>query len=185
MLSQATKKKVAQVLENPMSNQPKKQTLGEMLKAGERPFADREKFQKNRLAISEHSERVLMNLPLPAAPGRPRKDQEVAGTEAITIRLPLQTIEFATRQANAMGVSRNRWFNIAARRQIQDPVTEAELKPAMAANIVMFQGRDVLVTETARVPSRGHQTLINEGSESPTSTISPAYYELAMAAGRS
>lgn len=166
-----------------MSNQPKKQTLGEMLKAGERPFVDREKFQKNRVEISEHSERVLMNLPLPAAPGRPRKDKEVAETEAITIRLPLQTIEYATRQAGEMGVSRNRWFNIAARRQIQDPVTEVELKPAMASNIVMFLGCAVPMTETAKVPSRGYQTLTREGSEPPTTTMSPAFFELAMAAG--
>ena len=50
-----------------MSDQPKTQTLGEMLKVGECPFVDREKFQKNRLEISEHSERVLMSLPLAAA----------------------------------------------------------------------------------------------------------------------
>lgn len=166
-----------------MSNQPKKQTLGEMLKAGERPFVDREKFQKNRVATSEHSERVLMNLPLPAAPGRPKKDQEVAGTEAITIRLPRQTIEYATRQAGEMGVSRNRWFNIAARRQIQDPVTEAELKPAMAAKVLMFQGCNVPMAETAKVPRHGYQSLTRDDSETPTTGLKPAYFELAMAAG--
>ena len=132
-----------------MSEQRKKQTLGELLNAGERPFVEREKFRENRLAISEHSERVLRNLPLPAAPGRPRKDQVVCDTDAVTIRMPIQTIELATRQADEMGISRNRWFNIAARRQIQDPVTEAELKPAMASNIVMFHGCDVPMTEAA------------------------------------
>ena len=165
-----------------MSEQPKKQTLGDMLKAGERPFVDREKFQKNRLAISEHSERVLMNLPLPAAPGRPRKDQEVADTEAITIRLPVQTIAYATRQAGALGVSRNRWFNIAARRQIQDPITEAELKPAMAANIVMVQGCDVPMAGTAKIPGHGYQAVAKDSAGS-TSAVSPAYFELAMATG--
>lgn len=166
-----------------MTKPKQARTLGEMLDAGERPFVDREKFRKNLLSISEQSERVLMNLPLPAAPGRPRKDQEVAGTEAITIRLPRQTIEYATRQASEMGVSRNRWFNIAARRQIQDPVTEAELKPAMAANIVMFQGCNVPMTETTKVPRCGYDALTRNGSETPTTSISPAFFDLAMAVG--
>ncbi len=166
-----------------MSEQRKKQTLGELLNAGERPFVEREKFRENRLAISEHSERLLRNLPLPAAPGRPRKDQVVSDTDAVTIRMPIQTIELATRQADEMGISRNRWFNIAARRQIQDPVTEAELKPAMASNIVMFHGCDVPMTEAATASGRGYQAVTQDNLVTPTTKVSPAYFEMAMAAG--
>jgi len=183
MFPSAIQKEMAIFLENRMNEPRKKRTLGEMLDAGEQPFVDKQKFQQNRLAISDHSERVLRNLPLPAAPGRPRKDQEVNDTEAITVRIPLQTIELAVRQAALMGVSRNRWFNIAARRQIQDPISEAELKPAATSNIVMHQIRDVPMGGTAKASQQGYQTIPPESQTPIRTTVSPAFSELAFAVG--
>ena len=166
-----------------MSEAPKKMTLGEMLRAGERPFVDRERFQENLLAISEHSERVLKALPLPSTPGRPRRDQEVNETEAITSRVPSGNLRLAEIQAGQMGISRNRWINIAISRQLQDPITEKDLKPAIASNLIV-KNSQTIPFEPIHVPKGNTYKFNGQGASVPSlATAAAAYIGFVLAGG--
>lgn len=166
-----------------MSETPKKLTLGEMLKAGERPFVDRERFKKNLLEISEHSERVLRAMPLPALPGRPRKGGEVEETEAITVRVPRGNLRFAEHQAGEMGVSRNRWINIAISRQLQDPITEAELKPSVVSKVITFKPLNMHVDAKMVEPALAYASAKSIMQSGAVVLMAPGYFDLAVAGG--
>lgn len=168
-------KAMAFLLENKMSESPRKKTLGEMLEAGERPFVDKEKLRKNLIAISNHSDSIISNLVLPASPGRPRRGQEVDETEAITIRVPKSNLQLLMVQANEMHMSRNRLINISISRQLQDPIEESELSPSITSNIITFKTRDISVERMKNQIIRTDKETIIRLQQGHMEAVSPAF----------
>ena len=145
-----------------------------LLSDGELPsfsqYISKEAFANQAEAMEASLASVPFPFPFPGANrtvGRPKRGEEVEGTETLSLRLPKSMIEEANRVAHRLGVSRNRFFKIGLIRMIEDPILEGELKMYKTAEITNSVKVSIAPNVMTGTINYGHGIVGNTTGTSP------------------